>query len=221
MRTHLLILITTLLLLAAGPAGAWSTNEVPCDFVTGGGFIIHNGAHANFGVGGGVKNGAFWGHLEYNDHSTTPPMKVHGTGVTGYFFIDENTRYIQGTCKINGVAGFTYEVKVTDNGEPGRGSDLFSIGLSTGTAPGPGPATGQSREATSSSTRGTARPRLRRGSPVRTPRRLRPPRRLPHRPPRRLRPRRPPRHPPPRPALRMTVCQWSTLERGSPHPTLA
>ena len=132
MRNQIPIVFAALLVLIAGPAGAWTTNEVPCDFVTGGGFIVHNGAHANFGVGGGVKNGAFWGHLEYNDHGTTPPMKVHGTGVTGYFYIDANTRYIQGTCTINGVAGYTYEVKVTDNGEPGQGHDLFSIGLSTG-----------------------------------------------------------------------------------------
>ena len=132
MRNQFLIVLAALLVLIAGPAGAWTTNEVPCDFVTGGGFIVHNGAHANFGVAGGVKNGAFWGHLEYNDHGTAPPMKVHGTGVTGYFYIDANTRYIQGTCTINGVTGYTYEVKVTDYGEPGRDHDLFSIGLSTG-----------------------------------------------------------------------------------------
>ena len=131
MRTHLLILITTLLLLAAGPAGAWSTNEVPCDFVTGGGFIIHNGAHANFGVGGGVKNGAFWGHLEYNDHSTNPPIQVHGTSVTGYFqgLNGPNDRIITGTAQVNGTSGFTYRVEVNDIMEPGRDADEFTIEL--------------------------------------------------------------------------------------------
>src|SRR5881409_4433570 len=105
MRNQFLIVLAVLLVLIAGPAGAWTTNEVPCDFVTGGGFIIHNGAHANFGVGGGVKNGAFWGHLEYNDHSTTPPMKVHGTSVTGYLLGTNNPstdRVITGTARING-----------------------------------------------------------------------------------------------------------------------
>src|SRR5438445_7763493 len=127
MHNHFLIVLAVLLVLIAGPAGAWTTNEVSCDFVTGGGFIVHNGAHANFGVAGGVKNGAFWGHLEYNDHGTTPPLKVHGTGVTTYIFIDQKTRYMQGTCRVNGVDGFDYEVKVTDNGEPGRNNDEFSI----------------------------------------------------------------------------------------------
>src|SRR5262245_2198538 len=71
--------------------------QIDCDSVTGGGYIVGatiepqplltlaDGAKGNFGVGGGVRNGAFWGHLEYNDHSTSPPFQVHGTSVTGYF----------------------------------------------------------------------------------------------------------------------------------------
>ena len=39
-------LATLALLLTSGSAFAW-----PCDFLTGGGFIIHNGFKANFGVG--------------------------------------------------------------------------------------------------------------------------------------------------------------------------
>jgi hypothetical protein len=116
---------------------------VACDFVTGGGFIVGSGsptsslaagAQANFGVGGGVKNGAFWGHLEYNDHSTSPPMQVHGTSVTGYAFGTDPTtdRVIMGTARINGVDGYIYMVEVSDRGEPGRGVDRFSIELSNG-----------------------------------------------------------------------------------------
>ena len=116
-------------------------NTGPCDFVTGGGFIVGSsgppvsslpaGARANFGVGGGVKNGAFWGHLEYNDHSTNPPMQVHGTGVTGYFQGPNgpNDRIITGTARVNGVDGFTYSVEVNDIMEPGRGADQFTIEL--------------------------------------------------------------------------------------------
>jgi len=132
MSKFALVAAIVLLALASGPARSWTTSTVPCDFVTGGGWILHPAsglqpAHANFGVAGGVKNGAFWGHLEYNDHGMTPPMQVHGTGATGYAYIDDTTRYMQGTCRVNGVDGFTYEVKVTDNGEPGRNNDEFSI----------------------------------------------------------------------------------------------
>src|SRR2546425_11823634 len=57
----------------------------PCsDFVTGGGWITGtpSGAKANFGVAGGIKNGAFWGHLNYIDHGNG--MHVKQTAVTSY-----------------------------------------------------------------------------------------------------------------------------------------
>jgi len=97
--------------------------------VTGGGWIpTLSGAKGNFGVGGGIRHGAFWGHLEYIDHGTG--MKVHGTGVTAYTGTG-NSRHIEGTAEINGQSGFTYMVDVTDNGEPGR-DDTFFISLSNG-----------------------------------------------------------------------------------------
>jgi hypothetical protein len=102
------------------------------DFVTGGGWITGtpSGAKVNFGVAGGIKKqGNLWGHLTYIDHGSG--MKVKGTGVTAYEVVDATTRLIRGTAKINGQDGFTYEVIVADNGEPGRG-DTFGITLSNG-----------------------------------------------------------------------------------------
>ena len=143
MRRLMYIVAIGLLVAASQPvsAGIPAGDKVACDFVTGGGFIVGSGppsslpagAKANFGVGGGVKNGAFWGHLEYNDHSTNPPMQVHGTSVTSYLFgTNAYDRVIMGTARINGMDGFTYTVEVTDNAEPGRGIDKFSITLSNG-----------------------------------------------------------------------------------------
>src|SRR5262249_24435790 len=86
----------------------------PHDFVTGGGWIPTSGGKANFAVGGGVKNGGLWGHLEYDDHAGT---KAHGTGVTAYSGTG-NARHIEGNAEINGLPG-TYSVDVTDNGSPG------------------------------------------------------------------------------------------------------
>jgi hypothetical protein len=107
----------------------------PCpgaDFVTGGGQITGTptGSRASFGVAGGIKNGSFWGHLTYTDHGKGGP-KVKGTGVTAYSIAGPTTRHIEGTAEVNGVAGFTYAVDVSDNGEPGR-SDTFRITLSNG-----------------------------------------------------------------------------------------
>jgi hypothetical protein len=101
------------------------------DFITGGGWIIpqSGSGKATFAVAGGIKNGAFWGHLEYIDHNTG--LKVHGTGVTAYAVTGPTSRHIEGTADINGAAG-TYKTDVADNGEPGRGVDTFAITLSTG-----------------------------------------------------------------------------------------
>src|SRR5438093_7947351 len=63
-----------------------STPPPPCapNFVTGGGWITTStGSRANFAVAGGIKNGAFWGHLSYIDHRSSA-MKVKGTGGTAY-----------------------------------------------------------------------------------------------------------------------------------------
>ncbi len=103
------------------------------DFVTGGGWITGtpSGAKGNFGVAGGIKNGGFWGHLTYIDHGANGP-KVKGTGVTAYTIVNTTTRHIEGTAEVNGQGGFTYQVDVADNGEPGRHTDTFALRLSNG-----------------------------------------------------------------------------------------
>ena len=105
------------------------------DFVTGGGWIngTPSGAHGNFGVAGGIKKGALWGHLNYIDHGWNAQgvRHVKGTSVTSYEVIDATTRRIRGTAEVNNQGGYTYEVEVSDNGEPGR-NDRFFIRLSNG-----------------------------------------------------------------------------------------
>lgn len=106
----------------------------PADFVTGGGWITgSSSAKSNFGVAGGIKQGAFWGHLTYDDHGSG--LQVKGTGVTGYTAdpvdpASPTLRHITGTAEINGQSG-SYQVDVADNGEPGR-NDTFTITLSNG-----------------------------------------------------------------------------------------
>lgn len=122
--------------LTANFGSAWA--QTSCDFMTGGGYIVFdNGTHGNFGVGGGCKNGSpTWGHLEYVDHgsalapTTAPtPFNVHGTGVTGYFFITPTTRDVSGKARTNDQkhANVNYCVEVSDN-DP-SGTDTFVIQL--------------------------------------------------------------------------------------------
>lgn len=103
-----------------------------CGKVTGGGWITGtpSAAKATFGVSGGIRRGAFWGHLTYVDHGNR--MKVESTAVTGFQTDpnDANARIIAYNVTINGTAG-TATVRVADYGEPGR-NDTFAITLSTG-----------------------------------------------------------------------------------------
>jgi hypothetical protein len=120
------------LVLTSGAAFAW-----PCDFLTGGGFIVRDtGFKANFGVGGGCKHGTpTWGHLEYIDHGLG--LNVHWTSITGYFEVDSNNdekgrligaRLICGTARTNLFGDVDWVLFARDRGEPGR-DDEFIIRL--------------------------------------------------------------------------------------------
>ena len=125
---------TLALTLVSGSAFAWG-----CDFLTGGGFIIHNGNKANFGVGGGCKDGSpTFGHLEYIDHGIG--LNVHWTSITGYFELDSSSdangrptggRLICGTATTNLFGDVDFVVQARDAGEPGV-NDNFDIRLRQG-----------------------------------------------------------------------------------------
>lgn len=150
----LLVAVAAVLMLNTAPvkAGTEMVN-VPCDFLTGGGFITptSNGAHANFGVGGSCRPGGdghgLWGHLEFIDHGSglevdgIVPFNVHWLTITGYFhdFLlnqpDGGTahqptgaRIICGTARTNDPLhpSVNFGVRANDQGEPGT-SDQFDI----------------------------------------------------------------------------------------------
>ena len=101
------------------------------DWFTGGGFLFDTptGGQGTFACGGGIKNGEFWGHLNYIDHDTG--MHVKGLTVTAYSVTGLFSRHTEGTCKIDGVPGATYSLDITDNGEPGK-NDVFTLVVSNG-----------------------------------------------------------------------------------------
>lgn len=98
--------------------------------VIGGGSIIGPaGTRASFGIGSGIKNGAFWGNLKYYDYG----VDVRGMGGTVHIDLGRTTRRIEGNAAVNGKPGFTYQIDVGDNSDNGR-SDTFTIRLSNGYA---------------------------------------------------------------------------------------
>ena len=111
--------------------------QPPCDFVTGGGFIVRDsGDKANFGVAGSCKDEFSWGHLEYVDHSYTPSLNVHSTSITAYLGPGcsptgpSDARCICGTATSN-FGDVDFGVVVEDVDEPGA-NDVFKIRLTQG-----------------------------------------------------------------------------------------
>jgi hypothetical protein len=126
--------------LTGDPAKAWEAG--PCDFITGGGFIVRDsGAKANFGNAGGCKHGSpTWGHLNYVDHGTGLHVRSHT--ITGYFFVDNfgpdpktrqprGSRIICGRAETNQYGDVDFAMLKIDKGEPGV-DDEFRLRLTQG-----------------------------------------------------------------------------------------
>ncbi len=120
----------------------------PCDFTTGGGFVITDktvtdgGNHANFGLVAGCKNGGFFGHFNFVDHDTSgmfAGLHVSSTQITGYFDPCFNGvcnsppptyRDICGTANSNTFGSIFFRARTFDGGEPGsgpNGPDRFGL----------------------------------------------------------------------------------------------
>jgi hypothetical protein len=97
--------------------------------VTGGGWIAVPGGKGTFGFVAGFKDHSFTpsGHLTYIDHPAG--AKVQSTDVTTYTLDAPNQRTFRGDCNFNGASGYSYSATVQDNGEPGKGNDMFSISV--------------------------------------------------------------------------------------------
>src|SRR2546430_5458388 len=128
-----------------GRAAAKAWEEVvpsPCDFTTGGGFVItDNGNHANFGLVGGCKHDGFFGHLHFVDHDTSgifAGLHVRSESIDGYFepVPGSNVRDICGTADTNLFGTVKFRARTEDNSDPspGRGVDKFGLKL-TGVSP--------------------------------------------------------------------------------------
>jgi len=138
----LTVLVGATMLLTRGSVSAHAV-PVPCDFTTGGGFVItDNGEHANFGLVGGCKHDGFFGHVNFVDHDTVgmfAGLHVSSTSITAYFEPCSSDptapcpyRDICGTANTNLFGPVFFRVRTLDGGEPGsgpEGPDRFGIKL--------------------------------------------------------------------------------------------
>lgn len=136
-------LLLTVLMFRNTPVAKAHIVPSPCDFTTGGGFVItDSGNHANFGLVGGCKNGGFFGHVNFVDHDTTgmfAGLHVNSDTVDAYFepAAGSNVRDICGTADTNLFGTVKYRARTEDNNDPnpgGAGVDKFGLKL-TGVSP--------------------------------------------------------------------------------------
>jgi photosystem II stability/assembly factor-like uncharacterized protein len=95
--------------------------------VTGGG-RIGDGREFDLAVQPDGNNG-FKGHLNYKDTANNIDLRSASIAFVSVL-IDGKHATIKGTAIVNGSSGYTFDVHVEDNGEPGRGADRFRIELS-------------------------------------------------------------------------------------------
>jgi hypothetical protein len=132
--------LVTILMVRSTPVAKAHIVPSPCDFTTGGGFVLtDSGNHANFGLVGGCKNGGFFGHVNFVDHDTTGTfagLHVSSDSIDGYFepAPGSNVRDICGTADTNLFGTVKFRARTEDNGEPGIGVDKFGLKL-TGVSP--------------------------------------------------------------------------------------
>jgi Mg-chelatase subunit ChlD len=102
-----------------------------CKVTYGGTITLANGDQATFG--GNAKADGLKGQEEYQDHGPANDMNVHSIDVEAVVCDAAGTAAsIFGTATIDGGGTYVYRIDVTDNGEPGAGSDTYRIRLSNG-----------------------------------------------------------------------------------------
>ncbi len=147
MRSNRIVLISVVLALLALPIPFALAPCTPCPCpcpgkVTGGGQIgLCCGGKASFGFNIVCEEGdpVPKGELQYVDHTMgmfdSAPMQVHAHDMLTLSVWDKETdskkAHFTGECTIDHESGYTFEVCVQDNGEPGK-DDVFVIKLFDG-----------------------------------------------------------------------------------------
>ena len=110
---------------------ARAQTQVPCDSITGSGKIsVTTSAKGSFALSGGVRQGAFWGQLTYQDAALG--LTVDSTSVTKYSAgSTASTRVIEGAANTNLYGNRVYRVTAADNHAAGT-NDTFKIELDNG-----------------------------------------------------------------------------------------
>jgi hypothetical protein len=104
-----------------------------CKVTYGGRILAANGDKATFGGNAKVPASGPKGQEQYRDHGGVANLNVHSLNVLAVICsANVESASIFGRARVKGSGSVEYRIDVTDNGEPGAGSDTYRIRLSTG-----------------------------------------------------------------------------------------
>jgi serine protease AprX len=120
------VTVTWLGVTAPCPTCGSTAGNTPGKASGGGWFVSGTTVKRHFGVDATYNQGAAMpgGSVTYDDRAGTSVS----ANVVERFRVEGTTAVFSGPATVNGLAGYRYEVTVTDNGEPGR-TDTFKIVL--------------------------------------------------------------------------------------------
>ena len=103
-------------------------------FVTGSGSVIDDGIPASFAISVKyLKNGTLTGGVTYIEHRASGDVTVSSTTLSSMSLVGTKAIIYAQAMTVNGMAGYTLQLNVTDNGSPGINHDRFGLQLSGGT----------------------------------------------------------------------------------------
>ncbi|HRZ56038.1 MAG TPA: post-COAP-1 domain-containing protein [Candidatus Paceibacterota bacterium] len=91
-------------------------------FITGGGKFLQDDRKCTFGFVAKVENGGALGQLEFQDHGAS--IDVKSMTMQEVYAANQTEGYFSGSCRINGLDGYTFFVLVNDRGQPGSNDDF-------------------------------------------------------------------------------------------------
>ena len=91
-------------------------------FITGGGKIFQDGRKCTFGFVAKVQGNGVQGNLEFQDHDMS--LDVKAATMVWVYAPNQIDGSFSGTCRVNGVSGYTFFVQVHDRGQPGSNDDM-------------------------------------------------------------------------------------------------
>ena len=117
-----------------GPSSSARTPFViwePGPHINGGGWLLNEGKKTNFGFTAKYTKDSNvpLGQLQVVDRSGATDLNIHAEGFNWLVATADDIALLRGSAIVNGQTSLPFELLVSDNGAPGKGSDTFELNI--------------------------------------------------------------------------------------------